>query len=288
MGCAVHGNRYNHRCRGCNHNYGHVTDPSVGGVPVEGGQGPMGPRGPEGPQGPQGVPGERGPEGPQGPPGKDGTGGGGEPIPGPQGEKGEPGERGPEGPEGPTGPPGERGPAGPPGEGIEGPEGPQGPMGEAGLALNIRGHADSVDDLPMPGRVGDGWIVNNTIYGWLDNATAGWEPLGSYRGPQGPRGVQGEPGPQGIQGERGPQGIPGTTRPAQCGRVEIPANTTTTTFPVVFDVPFDVLPAVVCTPQVNTPSSGAASAQGVTVNGFNLRAANTNSVSVFVSWIAMT
>ena len=148
--------------------------------------------------------------------------------------KGDKGDRGSVGPAGPQGATGEQGPQGI--QGIQGEAGPQGPKGEDGTSFQITGYADTPQDLPSSGSVGDAYAVGvsepKDIYVWVTEPTSEWVNLGSMQGaqgpagPQGPQGVQGPQGiqgetgatgpqgPQGIQGETGPQGLQGETGPA--------------------------------------------------------------------------
>ena len=113
----------------------------------KGPQGDIGPTGPVGPQGPTGATGATGPKGDTG-------------ATGPQGEKGDTGATGP-----------------------QGPAGPAGAKGDTGDGIQLKGSADSVNDLPTTGNTdGDTYLVAGHLYIWKNNA---WNDGGELQGPAG-------------------------------------------------------------------------------------------------------
>ena len=158
----------------------------------KGPQGDMGPTGPVGPQGPTGATGATGPKGDTG-------------ATGPQGEKGDTGATGP-----------------------QGPVGPQGQKGDTGDGIQLKGSADSVNDLPTANNTdGDTYLVNGHLYVWENNS---WVDAGELQGPAGESAYQvwldagntgteadflaslkGATGPAGKDGADGKDGKDGTT-----------------------------------------------------------------------------
>ena len=162
-----------------------------------GATGPKGDIGPTGIQGPQGNTGPRGFEGPIGPKGDKGNTGS-------QGPKGETGLTGPTGPQGLKGDKGDIGLQGP--QGIQGIQGIQ---GETGVAVNLLGSVDTVEQLPSTGNsLKDAYIVQSDgdLYVWDGSQ---WNSAGQIVGPEGPQGPQGIQGFQGETGATGPQGEKG-------------------------------------------------------------------------------
>ncbi|MGL5244090.1 MAG: phage upper tail fiber protein, partial [Sarcina sp.] len=166
-----------------------------------GATGPQGPIGPTGATGPQGEVGATGPTGPTGPQGEKG----------PQGLKGDTGDRGPKGDQGLKGEQGSIGPIGPQGErGPVGPKGDKGDKGKDGTGINILGSKDNVSQLPVTGKIGDGYLINGDLYVWSSNNN--WTNVGNIKGPKGDQGSKGDigpVGPKGDTGERGPKGDTG-------------------------------------------------------------------------------
>lgn len=82
-------------------------------------------------------------------------------------------------------------------QGPQGERGVQGPQGPTGFGLTYRGHADSVDQLPKPGKEGDYWFVGDDqqMYVWTGTD---WSRTGALRGVQGPQGVPGAKGETGA------------------------------------------------------------------------------------------
>jgi hypothetical protein len=132
---------------------------------------------------------------------------------GPEGRQGPQGERGPEGAPGNAGfegPQGDPGPTGPTGAtGPMGPTGPAGPTGTNGTSVTIKGsypdEATLVANQPS-GNIGDGYLVNGSLYVWTGSA---WEDVGKILGPTGPTGPTGPQGNMGLRGPQGPTGAPG-------------------------------------------------------------------------------
>lgn len=90
-------------------------------------------------------------------------------------------------------------------------KGERGPKGEDGKSFYIQGQKDSVEALPQTGQVGEGWLVNGSVYIW-DVSINTWINGGSLKGEKGEtgeRGPQGVQGPKGEDGKRGLQGPPG-------------------------------------------------------------------------------
>lgn len=155
------------------------------------------PRGDHGEQGPQGDPGPKGDTGDQGPAGNDGA-------PGAAGATGPKGDKGDQGIQGSTG-----------AQGAPGAKGDKGDTGEQGVSVTLIGSVATSDDLPIPGGLGEGYIVTNTGNLWFWNSiTTSWNDIGQIVGPQGdpgPTGATGSQGPQGDQGPAGNNGIDGAS-----------------------------------------------------------------------------
>ena len=162
---------------------------SVGSVGPTGPSGSVGPTGNPGPPGPTGSPGSIGPTGPAGPQGSIGTPGptGSQGNPGSPGSTGEPGSVGPTGGTGPTGSQGPTGPAGAQGEvgptGSPGPTGQigdTGPTGAQGVSVTLQGTKATIEDLPLTGSDGHGWIVTagslpaNQLYNVTNSGASGY------------------------------------------------------------------------------------------------------------------
>ncbi len=83
------------------------------------------------------------------------------------------------------------------------PKGIDGEAGAPGTSVTILGSYDTKEDLlneHMTGNPGDGYLVGDDLYVWIDND---WKDVGRVRGPQG------KEGPMGPKGDLGPQGPPG-------------------------------------------------------------------------------
>ena len=153
--------------------------------------------------------GETGDTGPAGPKGDTGE----------KGDKGDTGEKGDTGNKGETGATGEKGDTGAKGDtgdtgptGNTGPAGATGDTGATGTATTIKGSYNTYQELinaHPTGNDGDSYLVNGTLYVWLDNA---WENVGNIKGDTGatgPQGVKGDTGNTGATGSTGPKGDTG-------------------------------------------------------------------------------
>ena len=92
--------------------------------------------------------------------------------------------------------------------GQSGPAGPEGPQGPPGPSVNVVGTVPTSADLPTNAKVGDVYIAEDTLHGWLKTQT-GWLDVGPIQGPQGEQGPAGNTGAPGPTGPEGPQGIQG-------------------------------------------------------------------------------
>src|SRR5690625_199913 len=63
--------------------------------------------------------------------------------------------------------------------------GPPGPPGAA-ATVHLLGTLDNPSELPTPGSVGDGWMIDGDVWVWT--AEGEWINAGPIRGPQGPPG----------------------------------------------------------------------------------------------------
>ena len=100
-----------------------------------------------------------------------------------------------------------RGPKGDTGE--KGNIGPKGEDGKDGTSINIMGSYGTLEELKKEhenGNIGDGYIIGDDLYIWMDNEKA-WENIGVVRGP---KGDTGEKGDKGDTGPAGPEKIKGT------------------------------------------------------------------------------
>jgi hypothetical protein len=121
---------------------------------------------------------------------------------GPAGPAGAQGVQGPAGPKGDTGPQGAQGSQGPKGD-----KGDKGATGDVGAGLRIVGTAPDANSLPQAGTLGDGYLVNGSLYVWTG---AAWTNAGPVQGPKGDTGATGAQGVQGVPGPKGDKGDPGT------------------------------------------------------------------------------
>lgn len=128
------------------------------------------------------------------------------------GDKGESGTTGQKGETGPKGDTGDTGPAGPAGQ-----TGQKGDTGATGTATTIKGSYNTYQELinaHPTGNDGDSYLVNGSLYVWLDNA---WENVGNMKGDKGDTGATGskgdtgDTGPQGVKGDTGNTGATGAT-----------------------------------------------------------------------------
>lgn len=142
--------------------------------------------------------GETGDTGPAGPKGDTGE----------KGDKGDTGEKGDTGNKGETGATGEKGYTG--AKGDTGPAGATGGTGATGTATTIKGSYNTYQELinaHPTGNDGDSYLVNGSLYVWIDNA---WENVGNIKGD---KGDTGDIGPQGVKGDTGATGATGSTGP---------------------------------------------------------------------------
>ena len=137
---------------------------------------------------------------------------------GPQGDKGDKGDtgatgsKGDKGDTGATGQKGEQGPKGDTGDtgatGDTGKTGAKGDTGATGTATTIKGSYNTYPELinaHPTGDAGDSYLINGSLYVWLDNA---WENVGNIKGD---KGDTGDTGPQGVKGDTGNTGATGAT-----------------------------------------------------------------------------
>lgn len=149
-----------------------------------------------------GLKGETGDTGPAGPKGDTGD----------KGETGETGSKGDTGETGATGEKGEQGPKGDTGDtgatGDTGPAGAKGDTGATGIGTTIKGSYNTYQELVNAhptGNDGDSYLVNGSLYVWLNNA---WENVGNIKGE---KGGTGDTGSQGVKGDTGDSGVKGDT-----------------------------------------------------------------------------
>ncbi len=80
-------------------------------------------------------------------------------------------------------------------------KGDKGDKGDTGTGLEIKDKVSSVSNLPSTANEGDGYLVGEELYVWMNGA---WKDCGPLQGPKGDQGVQG------IQGNTG-TGVSSTT-----------------------------------------------------------------------------
>ncbi|MCC6099946.1 MAG: phage baseplate upper protein [Lactobacillus sp.] len=80
-------------------------------------------------------------------------------------------------------------------------KGDKGDKGDTGTGLEIKDKVSSVSNLPSTANEGDGYLVGEELYVWVNGA---WKDCGPLQGPKGDQGVQG------IQGNTG-TGVSSTT-----------------------------------------------------------------------------
>ena len=117
---------------------------------------------------------------------------------GAKGDKGDTGETGATGEKGDTGLKGDTGDTGP--TGNTGPTGATGDTGATGVGTTIKGSYNTYQELinaHPTGNAGDSYLVNGSLYVWLDNA---WENVGNIKGDKGDTGATGATGPKGDTG----------------------------------------------------------------------------------------
>ena len=149
-----------------------------------------------------GLKGDTGDTGPAGPKGDTGDKG----DTGAKGDKGDKGETGATGQQGEQGPKGDSGNTGATGD--TGQTGATGDTGATGTATTIKGSYNTYQELinaHPSGNDGDSYLVNGSLYVWLNNT---WENVGNIKGEKGDTGAT---GPQGIKGDTGSQGVKGDT-----------------------------------------------------------------------------
>ena len=141
--------------------------------------------------------GETGDTGPAGPKGDIGDKG----DTGAKGDTGNTGETGATGQKGDTGPKGDTGATGPAGD--TGQAGATGDTGATGTATTIKGSYNTYQELinaHPTGNDGDSYIVDGSLYVWLNNA---WENVGNIKGDTGATGAKGDTGATGSKGDTG-------------------------------------------------------------------------------------
>ena len=132
--------------------------------------------------------GETGDTGPAGPKGDTGDKG----DTGAKGDKGDTGETGASGEKGEQGLKGDTGDTG--ATGATGPAGATGDTGATGTATTIKGSYNTYQELinaHPTGNDGDSYIVDGSLYVWLNNA---WENVGNIKGDTGATGPKGDTG----------------------------------------------------------------------------------------------
>ena len=150
----------------------------------------------------KGETGDTGPAGPKGDTGEKGDKG----DTGAKGDTGNKGETGATGSKGDTGAKGDTGDTGPAGD--TGPTGATGDTGATGVGTTIKGSYNTYQELinaHPTGNDGDSYLVNGSLYVWIDNA---WENVGNIKGD---KGDTGDTGPQGVKGDTGNTGETGAT-----------------------------------------------------------------------------
>ena len=156
-------------------------------------------KGPKGDKGDTGATGQKGATGDTGDKGDTGA----------KGDKGDTGESGTTGQKGETGPKGDTGDTGP--AGPAGQAGQKGDTGATGTATTIKGSYNTYQELinaHPTGNDGDSYLVNGSLYVWLDNA---WENVGNMKGDKGDTGATGAKGDTGDTGQQGVKGDTGNT-----------------------------------------------------------------------------
>ncbi len=149
-----------------------------------------------------GLKGDTGDTGPAGPKGDTGDKG----ETGAKGDKGDTGETGATGEKGEQGPKGDTGDTGATGD--TGPAGAKGDTGATGIGTTIKGSYNTYQELVNAhptGNDGDSYLVNGSLYVWLNNV---WENVGNIKGE---KGDTGNTGSQGVKGDTGDSGVKGDT-----------------------------------------------------------------------------
>ena len=153
----------------------------------------------KGPKGDKGDTGEKGATGDTGDKGDTGEKGS-------KGDKGETGSTGEKGETGSKGDTGDTGPAGPAGQ-----AGQKGDTGATGIGTTIKGSYNTYEELIAAhptGNDGDSYLVNGSLYVWLNNT---WDNVGNIKGEKGDTGATGDKGDTGATGSQGIKGDTGNT-----------------------------------------------------------------------------
>ena len=179
-----------------------------------------GPKGDKGDTGEKGVTGDTGDKGDTG-------------AKGDTGDKGESGTTGQKGETGPKGDTGDTGPAGPAGQ-----AGQKGDTGATGIGTTIKGSYNTYEELIAAhptGNDGDSYLVNGSLYVWLNNT---WDNVGNIKGEKGDTGATGDKGDagdtgaKGDAGETGPKGDTGVGSDEEAGwKLPVDEIRTTNTLP---------------------------------------------------------
>ena len=177
----------------------------------------------------KGETGATGPAGPKGDTGDKGDTG----EKGSKGDKGETGATGQKGEQGPKGDTGDTGPAGPAGQ-----AGATGDTGATGIGTTIKGSYNTYQELIAEhptGNDGDSYLVNGSLYVWLNNT---WDNVGNIKGEKGDTGATGDKGDtgdtgvKGDAGETGPKGDTGVGSDEEAGwKLPVDEIRTTNTLP---------------------------------------------------------
>ena len=177
----------------------------------------------------KGETGATGPAGPKGDTGDKGDTG----EKGSKGDKGETGATGEKGKQGLKGDTGDTGPAGPAGQ-----AGATGDTGATGIGTTIKGSYNTYQELIAEhptGNDGDSYLVNGSLYVWLNNT---WDNVGNIKGEKGDTGATGDKGDtgdtgaKGDAGETGPKGDTGVGSDEEAGwKLPVDEIRTTNTLP---------------------------------------------------------
>ena len=161
------------------------------------------------------------------------------------GDKGDTGEKGSKGDKGETGATGEKGEQGLKGDtgdtgatGDTGPAGATGDTGATGIGTTIKGSYTTYQELIAAhptGNDGDSYLVNGSLYVWLNNT---WDNVGNIKGEKGDTGATGDKGDtgdtgaKGDAGETGPKGDMGVCSDEEAGwKLPVDEIRTTNTLP---------------------------------------------------------
>ena len=170
------------------------------------------------------------------------------------GDKGDTGEKGSKGDKGETGATGEKGEQGLKGDtgdtgatGDTGPAGATGDTGATGIGTTIKGSYTTYLELIAAhptGNDGDSYLVNGSLYVWLDNT---WDNVGNIKGEKGDTGATGDKGDtgdtgaKGDAGETGPKGDMGVGSDEEAGwKLPVDEIRTTNTLPTGVSVGYRV------------------------------------------------